>query len=34
VSAPAAGGSVSSMPRASRPMPKYIEPRHLRLIAA
>jgi hypothetical protein len=35
VTAPAAGGaSVSSMPRSARPMPKYIEPRHLRLIAA
>jgi hypothetical protein len=34
VSAPAAGASASSMPRAARPMPKYIEPRHLRLIAA
>jgi hypothetical protein len=28
------GASVSTLPRASRPMPKYIEPRHLRLIAA
>jgi hypothetical protein len=36
VSAPAAGAgaSASGMPRAARPMPKYIEPRHLRLIAA
>ena len=34
VTAPAAGASASSMPRTARPMPKYIEPRHLRLIAA
>jgi hypothetical protein len=35
VSAPAAPGApASSMPGAARPRPKYIEPRHLRIIAA
>jgi hypothetical protein len=34
VSAPGAGVSSPGMNRGGRPMPKYIEPRHLRLIAA
>jgi hypothetical protein len=36
VTAPAAGAGApaSALNRAGRPMPKYIEPRHLRLIAA
>jgi hypothetical protein len=34
VTAPAVGAPASSLNRAGRPMPKYIEPRHLRLIAA